>query len=94
MSKMPETTKTVDTTDKTVPKVNRPKRKFMFQIPIGYMTEDIRKTQSEAISSFMQMRYSVKSGADNDMIEKAIKQFEDKMKAYTDAIVASMKTKK
>lgn len=68
------------------------KTNFMFKIPIGYMTEDIKKTQTEAIHAFMQMRYSVKTKSEKDMLDKTIEQFEAKMDAYKDAIVKAMRT--
>lgn len=71
-------------------RINR-KTNFMFKIPVGYMTEDIKKTQTEAIHAFMQMRYSIKTKSEQKMLDDVIGQFETKLNAYRDAIVSAMR---
>ena len=64
---------------------------YMFKLPSTFMTDDVKKTQSEAIHAFVQMRYSAISKCNKDTLENDIKTFQTKLKEYGDAIVEAMK---
>ena len=65
---------------------------YMFKLPSTFMTDDVKKTQSEAIHAFVQMRYSAVSKCNKDTLENDIKTFQTKLKEYGDAIVEAMKS--
>ena len=65
---------------------------YMFKLPSTFMTDDVKKTQSEAIHAFVQMRYSAISKCNKDTLENDIKTFQTKLKEYGDAIVEAMKS--
>ena len=50
---------------------------YMFKLPSTFMTDDVKKTQSEAIHAFVQMRYSAISKCNKDTLENDIKTFVD-----------------
>ena len=52
---------------------------YMFKIPIGYMTDEVKKTQSEVITSYVQLRQSVTLKLDQQIIDSNIKQYQEKM---------------
>ena len=65
---------------------------YMFKIPIGYMTDEVRKTQLEAITSYVQLRQSAVLKLDQQIIDSSIKQFQEKMADYANAIATALKT--
>ena len=65
---------------------------YMFKLPSTFMTDDVKKTQSEAIHAFVQMRYSAISKCNKDTLENDIKTFQTKLKEYGDAIIEAMKS--
>lgn len=68
------------------------KIKYTFKIPIGYMTDEVRKTQLEAITSYVQLRQSAVLKLDQQIIDSSIKQFQEKMADYANAIATALKT--
>ena len=68
------------------------KIKYTFKIPIGYMTDEVRKTQLEAITSYVQLRQSAVLKLDQQIIDSSIKQFQEKMAYYANAIATALKT--
>ena len=65
---------------------------YMFKIPIGYMTDEVKKTQSEVITSYVQLRQSVTLKLDQQIIDSNIKQYQEKMANYANAITTALKT--
>ena len=68
------------------------KIKYTFKIPLGYMTDEVRKTQLEAITSYVQLRQSAVLKLDQQIIDSNIKQYQEKMANYANAITTALKT--
>lgn len=73
-------------------KKDHKKIKYTFKIPFGYMTDEVRKTQLEAITSYVQLRQSAVLKLDQQIIDSSIKQFQEKMADYANAIATALKT--